>query len=408
MWKVENGVLNLSEYRKPEIRSRWRVFCTLLLVFSLSFFSSVFAFTPTDVTEITLVTCTPGDELYSVFGHSGIRIHDEEQGIDVVFNYGTFDFTKPNFYTNFLRGILIYSLSVENFRNFRSQYLYENRGVSEQVLNLSLSEKQEISDFLIQNAQPENRDYRYDFLLDNCATRIRDVFERATNGSLHYNTHGFDSLRSFRKMIDEYSWHKRWENFGMNLLIGLPVDRPTSYREQMFLPDYMRDAFQSATIRNSEPFVLEVREIIPAPHVNKSAKLTDPEYVFAALLIVVFLLTLVEIFFGFHLKFIDFTVLWASGLLGCLFLALWLFTQHWTTHWNLNLLWALPTNLILAQLLLLKNPFPKLRHVVFVMLLIAVLFVAFHALLPQPFQTGMMLISLLLTIRLFRIYYVFR
>lgn len=377
----------------------------ILLVF---FTHSTYAFTPTNATEITLITCTPGSELYSVFGHSGIRVHDETEGIDVVFNYGTFDFTKPNFYTNFLRGILIYSLGLDHFQNFRSAYIYENRGVSEQVLNLTQNEKQKIANFLMHNAQPENRDYRYDFLLDNCATRIRDVFEKNVEGSLHYNMGNYDSLRSFRKMIDEYSWHKRWENFGMNLLIGLPVDRPTTYREQTFLPDYLRDAFQTATVHNGEPFVLETREIVPAPTVDKSGHFSDPEYVLAAILIVLFLLTLIELFFGFHLKFIDYALLTISGLLGCLYLALWFFTQHWTTAWNLNLLWALPTNLLLAQTLFLKRFSPTLKKIILGTLAIELFFIAFHCFLPQPFQIGMLLISLLLTVRLFRLYYSFR
>ena len=384
------------------------IYCLLFAVYCSLSTNSSFAFTPTDSTEITLITCTPGNELYSVFGHSGIRVHDEAEGIDVVFNYGTFDFTKPNFYTNFLRGILIYSLGLDHFQNFRSAYIYENRCVSEQVLNLTQSEKQKIADFLMQNAQPENRDYRYDFLLDNCATRIRDVFEKNVEGSLHYSTQNYDSLRSFRKMIDEYSWHKRWENFGMNLLIGLPVDRPTTYREQMFLPDYLRDAFQTATVHNGEPFVLETREIVPAPNVDKSGHFSDPEYILATILIVLFLLTLMEIFFGFHLKFIDYSLLTISGLLGCLYLTLWFCTQHWTTAWNLNLLWALPTNLLLAQALFFKRFSPTLKKVILGSFVMELFFIAFHCFLPQPFQIGMLLISLLLAVRLFRLYYTFR
>ncbi|HEY0262444.1 MAG TPA: DUF4105 domain-containing protein [Chitinophagales bacterium] len=378
------------------------------LVFSFSFFISASAFTATDSTKVSLLTCTPGEELYSVFGHSGIRVCDKEQNVDVVFNYGMFDFTKPNFYTNFLRGILIYAIGVDDFRSFYLQYTYENRGVSEQILNLSQSEKQKLIDFLIWNAQPENCDYRYDFLLDNCATRIRDVFEKNTEGSLKYNTTNYDSLRTFRKMIDEYSYHKRWENFGMNLLIGVPVDRPTTYREQLFLPDNLRDAFGTATVHNGEKFVLETNEIIPAPTVDKSKHFSDPEYVFSVILLLLFLLTIAEIYFGFWLKFADYFLLFSTGLVGCLFLAMGLFTQHWTTHWNLNILWALPTNAVLAQLLFFKKESLFTKRFVLATFGIEAFFILFHALLPQSFQIGMILISLMLSLRLFRWYYALR
>src|SRR5690606_5550069 len=119
-----------------------------------------------------------GDDLYATFGHSAVRVTDSSAGIDYVFNYGTFDFDTPHFYWKFVRGKLMYSLSAMDFPTFMQAYREEGRSVTEQVLNLSCPEKEMIWQFLQQNYLPENRDYKYDFLYDNCSTRIRDIFDK--------------------------------------------------------------------------------------------------------------------------------------------------------------------------------------------------------------------------------------
>lgn len=128
-----------------------------------------------DSARISLLTCSPGNELYSVFGHSAIRVKDLPNKVDIVFNYGVFDFSDPNFYPNFVRGRMNYILAGNYYEDFYSSYVEENRSISEQVLNFSKEEKQHLLDSLFINYMPEHRYYRYDFFYDNCATRIRNV-----------------------------------------------------------------------------------------------------------------------------------------------------------------------------------------------------------------------------------------
>ncbi|MBL0309244.1 MAG: DUF4105 domain-containing protein [Bacteroidetes bacterium] len=140
-----------------------------------------------DSANITLLTCSPGADLYSAFGHNGIRVTDYKQGFDVVFNYGTFDFDQPGFYVNFVRGRMRYMLSTDRFSDFISQYRYEKRSILEQQLRLNSEDRKKIFAFLYNNALPENREYLYDFFWDNCATRPRDVFEKELKGRLKVN-----------------------------------------------------------------------------------------------------------------------------------------------------------------------------------------------------------------------------
>jgi len=357
--------------------------------------------------EISLLTCTPGDELYSCFGHSGIRLKDPDNNLDIVFNYGTFDFTKPYFYLNFCRGILIYSLGVDYFDDFKYVYIYEGRGISEQMLNLNLEEKQKVADYLINNATPQNRDYRYDFLLDNCATRIRDVFQIALGNKLSFQLSDWDSTKTFRNLIDEYSIEKRWENFGMNLLIGLPVDRTATPMEQMFLPDYLSYGFEDASVNingKKEPFVLSQKTILAQPFRAQKTDLKTPEILLAILTLFILIISIVELYFKKHFKVFDFIILFVTGFMGLLFITLWFFTQHWTTAANLNLLWALPTNIYLAFANFRKKSSSIFLKILKGSIAIEVFFLVAHFILPQPFQLGMLLINICVILRLSVIY----
>jgi hypothetical protein len=123
--------------------------------------------------RISLLTCTPGDELYSTFGHSALRVTDSSSVSDIVFNYGTFNFDDPGFYIKFIRGKLLYYVSTADFPDFKEEYQNTNRGMTEQVLNLSAPEKLALMHFVYNNAKEQNRYYQYDFFLDNCTTRLR-------------------------------------------------------------------------------------------------------------------------------------------------------------------------------------------------------------------------------------------
>ncbi len=155
------------------------------------------AFTLSDNAEISILTCSPGTELYSLFGHTAIRIHDPKNHYDQVFNYGTFDFQTPHFYLKYAQGLLPYQLTNTSFRNFMNAYLSEERSVFAQKLKLDSMQKQTLFDLLLDNSREENRFYLYNFLFDNCTTRSRDILLKSTSGKMENGRYRKKFLESF-------------------------------------------------------------------------------------------------------------------------------------------------------------------------------------------------------------------
>ena len=186
---------------------------------------------------ISILTCSPGNELYSLFGHTGIRVVDKANNMDIVFNYGTFDFATQGFYFKFARGLLPYQLSCSEFRRFLSSYIYDGRSVYSQTLNLDSIQKQYLMDLLVENYEPANREYLYNFLYDNCSTRVRDIIEKSTGNQITWIAQ--PSTKSFWNLLDEYLGRSPWIQWGIHTILGSPATSTATIREQMFLPDYL-------------------------------------------------------------------------------------------------------------------------------------------------------------------------
>src|SRR5687767_10072906 len=154
--------------------------------------------------RISLLTCSPGAELYSTFGHTAIRVTDQTRGIDEVYNYGTFDDRDPNFYVKFTKGIMIYALSNYSYQDFLREYTYEQRYVIEQELNLTGGEKQQLYAALQENAQEQNRYYNYYFHTDNCTTRARDMIAKKAGASVAFKNILPEKIPSYRNLIHTY------------------------------------------------------------------------------------------------------------------------------------------------------------------------------------------------------------
>jgi hypothetical protein len=311
--------------------------------------------------EISLLTASPGDHLYSVFGHSAIRVSDPNQNLDIVFNYGTFDFDTPNFYLKFVRGKLLYKLSVAPTEYFIPEYQMEGRAIYEQVLALSPEQKQEMFNFLVNNSSPENAYYHYDFFYDNCATRIRDVVDLMVKPhwpekneindqtlavvKSHYN-YEFDykpdlsDSRTLRDMLQPYLVTMPWSAFGIDLALGLPADKVATAAEFMYLPDEMLIAFDLALLPNGSPLISERRLIL-----SKSVELTPANFIKPWMVTwLVFLLGILSFWNQKFSQVFDRIYFSLIGLLGIIILLLWFFTDHITTKTNLNVLWAIPTH----------------------------------------------------------------
>ena len=300
--------------------------------------------------RISLLTCTPGEELYSTFGHSAIRITDSVSNSDIVYNYGTFNFDEPGFYTKFIRGKLLYYLSTEELESFKNSYLQEKRGITEQVLNLSCTEKYNMLMLLQVNLMAENRFYKYDFLFDNCTTRLRDLIKKSADASVSFGN-VLPGKKTFRDLIYEYLNYndKQWSKLGIDALLGSPTDAVIKREQVMFLPDYLLKTFDSTTI-DSRALVRDKHHLFELNLSPVAIDLfTHPLFIFSCVFLCIVLLSfsknnsikrLLVAFDGF--------MFFITGLLGILILFMWFGTDHAMCRNNFNLLWAWPTNVVAA------------------------------------------------------------
>ncbi len=213
-----------------------------------------------DEAEISILTGSPGNELYAAFGHTAIHIKDTANGIDVLFNYGIFDFETPNFYMKFVQGKLLYQLAITDYEGLIALYKEGNRTLTEQYLLLDKKQKQEVFDFLVDNSKPENSAYKYDFFFDNCATRVRDVLNKVLGDKLKWDLSKFPPDKSFRDLINPYLVKMPWVDMGMDLILGMPTDRKANLQEYMFLPDYIHHGLINTKINidgRLRPFVIK-------------------------------------------------------------------------------------------------------------------------------------------------------
>ena len=201
-----------------------------------------------DSVEISLLTCQPHDEIYSLYGHTAIRYHDlRKGGLDIAFNYGVFDYHKPLFALRFVFGLTDYELGAYPFRLFLEEYRRFGSMVTEQVLNLTAEEKMALQQALAVNMQNENRIYRYNYFYSNCTTKARDIIEQSIQGKVSYEKReGYSP--SHREMIHEMTQNNPWSAFGNDLLLGILADQPTDQRQQEFLPYHLMYDFDHASI----------------------------------------------------------------------------------------------------------------------------------------------------------------
>ena len=373
------------------------------LLFTFLLFTFYFSPAQTDSCgiRISLLTCTPGTELYSTFGHSALRVVDSNNNTDLVFNYGTFDYFDPNFYTKFVKGKLLYFVSIDTLPSFMAEYDYYKRGITEQVINISCEEKQKMLAALFENAKEENKYYRYDFNYDNCTTRLRDMLEKAAGKQLESKNILPKPGTTFRNLIHVYldRGGQQWSKMGIDMLLGNPMDKKVTNREAMFLPDYLLMAFDSSKL-NGQPVVSEKKILLNYFDAYKTKTGITPFIVFAILFL--FIATLSIFFFkrwNLFLKIFDFFFFVIVGLIGILILFMWFGTEHAMCKNNFNLLWALPTHLAVAFMLFSKKQWVNNYFRFIFFYTIALLLAWFF--LPQQFNTALLPVVGIILIRSF-------
>lgn len=301
--------------------------------------------------KISLLTCSPGEDLYSVFGHSAMRVQDALAHTDVIFNYGTFDFDDPDFYINFVKGKLLYYVSVERFDIFRYQYHLENRSIIEQELSLTCNEKEQLYNALRINAREENKYYRYEFLFDNCSTRLRDMVVKNNEDSVRFNNILDPQSPTFRDMIHQYldAGKKYWSKFGIDLVLASRIDRKVKNQEAMFLPDYLMKGFDSCVIGHS-PLVSKKKLILDSTPIEEDGIIIfSPTIVTIMLLILGGFITFLNQAWAVKARNIfDIAFFLLLGVVGCFMVFMWFGTEHELCRDNYNVVWALPTHLLAA------------------------------------------------------------
>ena len=302
----------------------------------------------TESSKVSLLTCATGDELYSAFGHTAFRVQDSALGIDVVYNYGTFDFNRPNFYLNFTKGKMIYSLSRRSFEAFLYEYELEKRWVKEQILDLSLDQRNQLLAFFEENYLPQNRDYLYDPLLNNCSSITGDILLEQFGDAIVFKDSHIEKQYTFRQLVRQFMDVNTWSMFGIDLAFGSPVDRKATVQEHMFLPYYTMEQLRYTTL-NGKPLVKRERTILDySEHSQKSFFPLSPLFWFLMLLAFTAIITYFDCKHKARSRWLDFSLLFITGLAGTFLFLLWVAADHTSTPYNYNILWAFPINTIAA------------------------------------------------------------
>lgn len=329
-----------------------------------------------DALQVSLFTADPGQEVYECFGHTGFRVIDRKTGLDVIFHYGVYDYTEPNFIWHFIEGVCSYKMAACYTQELLDDYNRRHIKVTEQVLRLDSLQTATLTKALLENYLPQNRNYRYNFFFDNCATRPFDMLTRCT--TVRYDTTWIQPV-TLRDMIHEMTGTGHWLDFGIALSVAGRADRQARFREQMFLPKYLREAIAHASI-DGHPLVLTERQINKAQTAPKAEdsfvdRLLSPMSTAIMMLIAALVIGYLE--FKQKKGLIAgraFDTLWllATGIAGCIIWFLNFFSQHPAVDNNLNCLWLLPTNTLFIAFIWLKKA-EKVRRIYFFIIFAAVI-----------------------------------
>ncbi|WP_027064448.1 DUF4105 domain-containing protein [Maribacter sp. Hel_I_7] len=358
------------------------------------------------LSKISLLTVGTGEDLAAKFGHSAIRLQDPTLGIDEVYGYGTYDFEDPNFYLNFTRGKLSYTISRIPFKYFDYSYQQEKRWIREQILDLDVQQRTKIVAFLENNLLPENKKYKYDFLFDNCATRIPMVFEKTLGSTFNFDYSYLEDQLTFRELIRLKLNPNSWSNFGIDLALGSVIDREATPYEHLFLPIYVYEQMKHTTL-DGKPIVKKESVLLDIPEQEDRALIfLTPLFWLSILLILVCFITYTDYKNFRRNKWLDFFLFLVTGLAGVLIVFLWFGTDHLATKGNFNSLWAFAPNIFIAFLMVKRNvPEWIITYIIFLTILLGITCVLWMFKI-QVFSILLVIVLLALAVRyLYLIYY---
>jgi Domain of unknown function (DUF4105) len=378
-----------------------------LLALFIIFHLVVSSYSQPDTTHlrISLLTCGPGEDLYSIWGHTGIRLIDTARRADIVFNYGTFDDRDPLFYIKFTRGIMMYSVTPYTYTDFMEEYRIDKRSVTEQVLNLDAAGKTKLVNALVNNIKEENRFYPYHFYADNCTTRARDIIINNIDSLIQFkNICPQPGSSTYRQLIHNFMNNnsQAWNRFGIDVLLGNHLDEVMTNKQAMFLPEYLQKGFDSALLRQ-HPLISETNILLANGQKNSNVFFT-PMVLYSLVLVIMFALSfpknkaIIKIAVALDSLFFLFV-----GLLGLLMLALWIFRVDNVCRNNYNILWALPTHFIVAFAITSKKN--RVKYYWLFTIILNILLMIVWRWLPQEMNNSVLVLIIILLFRSFARYH---
>lgn len=299
--------------------------------------------------EVSVLTCSPGQEVYSLYGHTAIRVQDNRTGEDYVFNYGVFDFNTEYFVWKFVLGKTDYICASVPWPYFIREYEARGSSVVAQVLNLTESEAIKVKEYLYNNVKRENRVYRYNFLTNNCTTKVMDCVEACVEGNLVYSW--AQDPYTYRSILHKYTEAYPWSQDGNDFLLGADVDTTLSHRAVCFIPDFYKNALDGAVVRNEFE---DTRKLVASTQVwpatdNVSSGHAEciwmtPAIASWGLLVLGILLMGLEYLTRRMFWLIDVVLMLAHGMAGCLIAFVFFFSEHPTldSNWLVAVLNPLP------------------------------------------------------------------
>lgn len=355
-----------------------------------------------DSMEVSLLTCSPGTEVYALYGHTAIRICNETTGEDWVFHYGVFSFSQPHFIWRFALGECDYQVGAVPFAYFAKEYEARGSSVYQQTLNLTSAEKRRLWALLLENMQPENREYRYNFFYDNCTTRARDRIEEAVDGEVVYPR--ADTVHTYREIIHQYTGHYPWAELGNDLCLGAEADRPITERQEMFAPFYMLHYADGAVIRDPEgherPLVSGKSKVVAGRGVGVQEEFPLSPWACGWLLFaLVALLTAAERWKHACFWWMDMVLMSLVGIMGLVLTALFFFSDHPTVGSNWQI-WVFNPIPLVAMPWVVRCGVKGRKTVYHAFnALVLIFFIIFSAFIPQDFCVVVVPLALTLLLR---------
>ncbi len=349
--------------------------------------------------EVYLLTCGPGQELYATWGHTALRVKDLNAGTDIVYNWGVFDFSTKHFAWKFAKGRLEYMLAYTTYDRFLDEYIYSNREVISQRVNL---DRQEINTMLMliqENLKPENVKYRYDFFYDDCSTRVRDLLENAVGDNLLYPPEDIRNQTTFAKEIERFSKRSPWLDFGIDMLMGREGRKRTTLRDRMFLPDELSKGLSQLVIRRDGlmvPLLANPVTVVESTAVwQKTNVMLTPISVFSFLLIIVLILS-ATLKSKLANNIMDIIIFFLFSVLAVMIFFFNFFTDHIQMRGNMHILWLSPFVITSLIALILDKEFLWSFRTVFVF---TIIFTALAIILPKLINPAFIPLSLILAVR---------